>query len=892
VSVDPFATEGFTRSSVDAVSAQTDRYQVVGELGRGAMGVVDQVFDRRLQRMVARKRPHAAPSTALLDAFHAEATVMGLLHHPVIPPVLDAGEDAEGPYYTMPLLDGVPLDRFVAADKPLTMLVRLLADAAAGLHAAHLAGVVHRDVKPANLMVGVDGTPFVVDWGVALDPRNPDRSVVGTPRYRAPEQTRGELVDGRADVYGLGCVLDELLGDIDEPELRSIAAQCLAPDPEDRLATAGQLADELRTWLEGGRVRSHPYSWTAIAERWITEHRAVVATGLVAFAAVVVASLVGVRQQQIEFARAETSLAESLALQASVQLQRRDRRGAEWAAVRSLEHRDNPVARGVLAAWNEEGRPVLRRSREAECLDGWLQDDGSLACFADGTVTWYGWDGPTDTLALPNDVRPMWAERRGDQLRAAQESRLIRSDGRTIVRERLRLHPVPGTELFWGGSHLLDADLTSGLEVCARIESVDQRDGTIAATCRDETVRVGPLSGPFDLVAVDSPSVAAVVDGGVLIGSFDGRLHRVTHGQPMSVASIVGAPLSFHRLDDHRMLVRGERGAVALFDPTTLTQWSLIGSGVEAIVAMGDRFATYGSGRVDAFTLPPPQPFSNVHVPHGGISLLTASPAGDRFLVGNGDGSLVEIDASSGAQRVVWTNDGMAGQLGLYEDTSHILVLDDHVIRSLDLDDGTMVERGPWSARTVVHWGDAMLFDLWGMRLSRVRGEEPTPVLQQPRSHVVWNDELWALDANGVVHAGTAEEGVVTERFRVPGGLRIAVGGDGVFVGTAGEVVAYDVEGRVRWRRELQRPPSQLVAGAKHVVVADDGRTLHVFDRDGRETHTMLEAHERPIHHLSLDGHILHSAGWDGYLRRWNLAARGSPTALHARVAAAWGLKE
>ncbi|MFE6906661.1 protein kinase domain-containing protein [Streptomyces erythrochromogenes] len=262
-----------------------DRYRLEALLGRGGMGEVWRAHDPRLDRQVAIKflPPDLADGHAA-DRFHREARVTARLQHPGIAQVFDSGAQDGRLHLVMELLDGRHLGSVLGNGRsglPVHRAVDLAAQVADALSYAHRADIVHRDIKPANLMLVAGGRVKVCDFGIAGfvhadSGLTREGSLMGTPDYMAPEQCRGLRVDGRADLYALGCVLFALLtgrppftthGDfrivmldhIHTPpprlaalrpgvpvELDRLVTDLLAKDPGHRPAHGGALADRLR----------------------------------------------------------------------------------------------------------------------------------------------------------------------------------------------------------------------------------------------------------------------------------------------------------------------------------------------------------------------------------------------------------------------------------------------------------------------------------------------------------------------------------------------------------------------------------------------------------------------------------------------------------------------
>jgi eukaryotic-like serine/threonine-protein kinase len=197
-----------------------DRYVLRGELGRGGMATVHRAVDEVLEREVAVKllHPHLAHDPAFLDRFRREARAAATLGHPNVVAVHDWGESSEGAYLVLQLIEGPSLREVLRRHHRLSPseVLAVLAPAAAGLGAAHGSGLVHRDVKPENLLLGHDGTVRVTDFGLARAAASATSTfgadvLVGSPHYLSPEAVRGRPLDPRADVYALGVVLFECL---------------------------------------------------------------------------------------------------------------------------------------------------------------------------------------------------------------------------------------------------------------------------------------------------------------------------------------------------------------------------------------------------------------------------------------------------------------------------------------------------------------------------------------------------------------------------------------------------------------------------------------------------------------------------------------------------------
>src|SRR5258706_13363829 len=208
----------------DHRSERFGRYEILAELGRGAMGVVYKARDPKINRVVAVKTVSLAgqpPEEELeyRERFVREAEAAGRLSHPGIVTIFDVGEEPEtrAPYIVMEYVSGPSLEKMLSGENrtlPLETALQLTLELAEALDCAHGQGVVHRDLKPANILITEDGHAKIADFGIAqvnVDHLTGHGEVWGTPAFMSPEQLNDEPVDGRSDLFSLGVILYMLL---------------------------------------------------------------------------------------------------------------------------------------------------------------------------------------------------------------------------------------------------------------------------------------------------------------------------------------------------------------------------------------------------------------------------------------------------------------------------------------------------------------------------------------------------------------------------------------------------------------------------------------------------------------------------------------------------------
>lgn len=359
---------------------QVGGYRLSGLLGRGGMGVVFRgKKDGGDEVAIKIVRPDLLADERARERFRREALLAARLSHPGICSVLEVGLDDDVPYLVMPLLRGRTFGAWVREQRPARdRILELLEGHARALHAAHEAGLVHRDVTPGNLFVTDEGRAVVLDFGLARDTTGEiatltlSQEQLGTLPYMAPEQIRGGRIDRRTDVYALGVVIYEALAgrlpfvargrsDVsrlilsgDAPRLTKVTSGVARPlerivqtamdlDPARRYATALELAEDLSRWRAGQSVSAHGVGPVLRARRWAAHHP-VATTAMSLLALLLGVATASVMQLQALLQRQQAS---EQAL-ASRMLEQADPMRAIQEAIEAHEKYPSPKTQGQL----------------------------------------------------------------------------------------------------------------------------------------------------------------------------------------------------------------------------------------------------------------------------------------------------------------------------------------------------------------------------------------------------------------------------------------------------------------------------------------------------------------------------------------------------------------
>ena len=401
-------------------------YDILDQLGRGAMGVVYRAYSLRLRRTCAVKVLSGGEHSSDLEIlrFQNEAMLAGRLDHPNIVRIFDAGEDRGLYFFVMEYIESQPFSAWMGrpGDESLREGLQILVRVARALDHAHRQGIIHRDVKPDNILVDPDGVPHVTDFGIAktLDQETGMTFAgrpVGTPWYMPPEQANGELdsIGPLSDVYSLGATMYHLLagrppfsgdqpllvmmdvirkepdrpsevarrtlGRTVPPDLEAICLKAMEKDAARRYPSAAAFADDLEAWQEGHPVSVRPSTYAERLRKRLEGNRPVLAAAAVLVSSVVLLTIAFGAVVVFNIDRTNVSLREF----------------GRHAGEEQAETLDRAVHAAMLEERPQVARMLVNRIRHVPGLDSLdvLRPDGSPA-----------WEGPSPTLGPRPGVEP------------------------------------------------------------------------------------------------------------------------------------------------------------------------------------------------------------------------------------------------------------------------------------------------------------------------------------------------------------------------------------------------------------------------------------------------------------------------------------------------------
>lgn len=901
------------------------------------MGVVHAARDATLGRDVALKelQPERADDARAAARLAREAAITSRLDHPGIVAVHDVGRMPDGrPFYTMRLVRGRTLARAAGeavSPESQRQLVRHVLAAADAVAAAHDAGIIHRDLKPANILIGAHGETQVVDWGLATPtpaaaPRWADlpeigaHGPVGTDAFMAPEQARGDAPDPAHDVWSLGATLAAVFGggSACPPEIAAIVARANAPGSA-RYPDAAAFAEDLLRWFEGRRVAAFTYSPADLLRRTLAAYRLPLLVGATGLGVVAIAVGVGWWQTTRSLARAleaESAAADALA---DLQLERAveatkagDRERAERLALAVLERREDPLARGVFAAFGRAERPVrLGTTPGPACAWSALPSSGGFViCGHESGVE--RWEAGVSTWRAP--VRAVRGRLVGGDLVTwdAIGSTTVLEVATGAVRAVTPMGswdwmPETSPRRVWTEAGVFPTPTTPASPCRSNLRVVEPGSGgRLASACGDGRLFIGTPADPLrvgvatDFVGDHVVTALAWLPGDrVAVGSLRGRMAVYSAVTGLRLAAGMTALGTIGELatsaDGDVVALAGTLGGVGLWRVSTS---ALVGE-IPAQRPRSFAFTADGlqvhDGDLGVWRVPAGAP-AWVRTT-GGLADVAVDAAGARIAMAGGDGAVWTVELADGHVRQEQLGDRVVKSV-VFEAAGEGLFasgMSAPFLRHTAPGGAETALPGARRLRRLATFADGSLLGVdldAGLYRWASLTDAPTCLgADRVFSDVERDgDVLVVLDGHGVVER--LEGSTFTALATVPDARAVALRGDRLAIARPDGVELHS-GGSVR---RFSTPGASLLdvalsADGRRVAAAGLDATVRVWDAETGALLGALPGHTERVAAMEFlpDGDLV-TASWDKSARIWSMAALTTPVPDLARdIGAAWG---